>query len=110
MTSSAKRKPFSAVPDAQRLSGCKVTLVPSEKYRGHSNSSVSRSLEYSLSYVAALIGAIDALQLTTNFKVLFLRQTSAVAEQVATLNAIRKFIFSFVFRAATRLRFDLKEK
>jgi hypothetical protein len=28
----------------------------------------------------------------------------------ATLDTIRKFIFSFVFRAATRLRFDLKEK
>jgi hypothetical protein len=34
----------------------------------------------------------------------------AVAEQAATLDKIRKFIFSFVFRAATRLRFDLKEK
>jgi hypothetical protein len=28
----------------------------------------------------------------------------------ATLDTIRKFIFSFVFRVATRLRFDLKEK
>jgi hypothetical protein len=28
----------------------------------------------------------------------------------ATLDMIRKFIFSFGFRAATRLRFDLKEK
>jgi hypothetical protein len=26
------------------------------------------------------------------------------------LDTIRKFIFSFVFRAATRLRFNLKEK
>jgi hypothetical protein len=34
----------------------------------------------------------------------------SVAEQAATLDTIRKFIFSFVFRAATRLRFDLKEK
>jgi hypothetical protein len=32
---------------------------------------------------------------------------SAVA---VTLDTIRKFIFSFVFRVATRLRFDLKEK
>jgi hypothetical protein len=36
--------------------------------------------------------------------------TKSVAEQAATLDAIRKFIFSFVFCAATRLRFDLKEK
>jgi uncharacterized membrane protein len=28
----------------------------------------------------------------------------------ATLDTSRKFIFSFVFRVATRLRFDLKEK
>jgi hypothetical protein len=34
----------------------------------------------------------------------------SVAEQAATLDTIRKFIFSFVFRATTRLRFDLKEK
>jgi hypothetical protein len=34
----------------------------------------------------------------------------SVAEQAATLDTIRKFIFSFVFRAATRLRFNLKEK
>jgi hypothetical protein len=34
----------------------------------------------------------------------------SAAEQAATLDTIRKFIFSFVFRAATRLRFDLKEK
>jgi hypothetical protein len=34
----------------------------------------------------------------------------SVAEQAATLDTIQKFIFSFVFRAATRLRFDLKEK
>ena len=33
-----------------------------------------------------------------------------VAYQPATLDAIRKSIFSFVFRAAKRLRFDLKEK
>jgi hypothetical protein len=33
----------------------------------------------------------------------------SVAEQAATLD-IRKFIFSFMYRAATRLRFDLKEK
>ena len=34
----------------------------------------------------------------------------SAAEQAATLDTIRKFIFSFLFRAATRLRFDLKEK
>jgi hypothetical protein len=34
---------------------------------------------------------------------------TAVAEQAATLDTIRRFIFSFVFRA-TRLRIDLKEK
>jgi hypothetical protein len=31
-------------------------------------------------------------------------------EQAAMLDTIRKFIFSFVRRAPTRLRFDLKEK
>ena len=35
---------------------------------------------------------------------------TAVAEQAATLATIRRFIFSFVVRAATRLRIDLKEK
>jgi hypothetical protein len=34
----------------------------------------------------------------------------SVAEQAATLYTIRKLIFSFVFRAATKLRFNLKEK
>jgi hypothetical protein len=31
----------------------------------------------------------------------------SMAEQAATLDAIRKFIFSCAFRAAIRLRFDL---
>jgi hypothetical protein len=33
-----------------------------------------------------------------------------MSEAAAKLDTIRKFIFSFVFRVATRLRFDLKEK
>jgi hypothetical protein len=35
---------------------------------------------------------------------------ASLGEEAATLDTIRKFIFSFVFRAATRLRFNLKEK
>jgi hypothetical protein len=38
------------------------------------------------------------------------RDERGVAEQAAALDMIRKFIFSFVFRAATSLRFNLKEK
>jgi hypothetical protein len=34
----------------------------------------------------------------------------SVAEAAATLDTIRKSIFSFMCRAATRLRFDTKEK
>ena len=54
-----------------------------------------------------IVGFADRAKTPSTVILMFMM---SVAEQAAALDTIRTFVFSYVCRAATRLRFDLKEK